>query len=87
MVISDHNTPEEDLPIEEKLDIIFKGNYQNYIKKIEQQAIPTKLNKKIEKNIIKAVNEIIEKLFMFLRNNQHVGNKLQFIASLFHVKR
>ena len=55
---TDHNTPEgddtkempKDDPIKEKLDIIFKRNYQNYvIKEIEQQTIPPKLNKKIDK--------------------------------------
>ena len=67
--IIDHNTPEEDrikeTPkddlIKEKLNMIFKRNYQNYvIKEIEQRTIPTKLNKKIDKDIIKVANEIIE---------------------------
>ena len=64
----DHNTPEEgtkemtkDDPIKEKLDIIFKRNYQNYIiKETEQWTIPTKLNKKIDQNIVKVENEIRE---------------------------
>ena len=65
----DRNTPEEDRkketskddPIKEKLGIIFKRKYQNYvIKEIEQQTIPTKLNTKIDKDIIKVANEIIE---------------------------
>ena len=65
----DNNTPEEDHiketpnddPIKEKLNIIFKRNCQNYvIKEIEQRTIPTKLNKKIDKDITKVANEIIE---------------------------
>ena len=65
----DHNTPEEDNTketakddsIKEKFDIIFKRNYQNcVIEEIEQRTIPTKLDKKIDKNIIKVANELIE---------------------------